>query len=99
MLQGLRLGEQRPQNFSSRRTALSMQDAVPAVRPFAAKYELGAVATALRAPGDQLLDARRPLFHQDFHRIGIAQAVAGTERVLQMQADFIFVAECSGNSA
>ena len=74
-----------------------MQHAVPAVRPFASEHELGAVAIELRAPGNQLLDARRPLFHQDFHRIGITQAIAVAESVLQVQADFIFVAE-RGNS-
>ena len=29
----------------------------------------------------------------------IAQAVAGIERVLQMKADFVFIAECGGNAA
>jgi hypothetical protein len=52
VLQGLGLGIERAQNFPSGGIALRMQDAVAAVRAFAAEDELGAVAIKMRAPGD-----------------------------------------------
>jgi len=70
-----------------------MQNAVVEVRAFASEDQPGAVAAELRAPGDQFVNALRPLLNQSLDRGGIAQTVAGLERPLQVQADFIFVAE------
>ena len=78
---------------------MSMQDAVAAVGGFARERQPRALAVKLRAPVDQLLDAVRAFFHQDVRRIHVHDAVAGADRVLQVQADLIFVAQGNGNSA
>ena len=78
---------------------MGVQHAVAAVRAFAGEGDLGAGAIELRAPLDQLFDARRAFFHQDARGLFVAQAVAGLQRVLQMQADFIVIAERGGDAA
>jgi len=75
-----------------------MQDAVPAVRAFASESEFGAVAIELRSPGDEFLDPFGGVFDQDFCCFRIAETVARIQRVLQVQADFIFVAQRDGDS-
>ena len=76
-----------------------MQNAVAAVSAFAAENELGAAAIELRTPGDQLFNASRAFLHKRFHRFREAQAVAGDQRILQVQADLIFVAEGRRNTS
>ena len=61
--------------------------------PSRAECELGSLRSNSRAPGNQLLDALGTLFDQNLRGFRIAQAVAGLQRVLQVEADFVFVAE------
>ena len=77
---------------------MSMQDAVTAVRRLARKRQLGSFAIKLRSPIDQLLDTLRTFFHQDVRCFDVHESVTGVNRVLQVQADFIFVAQCDGDS-
>ena len=78
---------------------MGMQNPVAAMCAFAGKGELGSLAIELRAPLNQFFDALRAFLHQDFRGFRIAQTIAGNERVLQVQADFVFVAECGGDAA
>ena len=78
---------------------MSMQDAVTAVRRLARKRQLCSFAVKLRSPIDQLLDTLRAFFHQDVRCLHVYDSVTGVDRVLQMQADFVFVAQRDGDSA
>ena len=90
---------ERAANLAAGGIAVGMQHAAAAVRAFAGEGDLGAGAVELRAPLDQLLDARRPFFDQHARGLFVAQAVAGLQRVFQMQPDFIFIAERGRNAA
>ena len=78
---------------------MRVQNAVAAVRAFAAEGELGALAIEFRAPLNQFIDALGGVLHQYFGGFGIAQAIAGLQRVLEVETDFVFVAECGRNAA
>jgi hypothetical protein len=87
------------ENFASGGVAMCVQNAIAAVCALPAKSKFGALAVELRAPLDQLLNAIGGIFDKDGCRLRVTQAVAGVERVLQMKADFIFIAERSGDPA
>src|SRR5436190_901288 len=93
------LGIKRASDLPAGGVTMRMQDTGAAVRSFASEGQLGAVAVKSCAPVDQLLDALRPLFHQYSGGLGIAQTVAGIERILQMQPNIIFVAQGYGDAA
>src|SRR4051812_27987472 len=57
------------------------------------KHEFCAVALA---PGNQLINSLLALLQQQFDCRHIAQAVARVERVLQVQADIVFIAQPRG---
>src|SRR6266446_7748185 len=73
--------------------ALRVQDAVAAVGALARERKLGSVAIKLCAPLDQFFNARRTFFDEHADGFHIAQAVSGDERVLKVQAHFVFVAK------
>ena len=75
-----------------------MQHPAAAVRPLPGEGDLGAGAVELCAPLDQLLDARRSFLHQNARRLFVAQAIAGLQRVFQVQAHLILVTERSRNA-
>ena len=50
-------------------------------------------AIELRAPLDQLFDASGAFFNENARRCLVAQAITGLQRVIEMQADFVVVAE------
>src|SRR5689334_11878782 len=72
---------------------MGMKDAIATVRALASKGKFGGLAVELSAPGNQLLDALRRLFYQNLGGFGIAQAVSGIERVLQVEADLVLVTQ------
>ena len=78
---------------------MGMQNTVSAVSPLAPESELGSVTIELSTPGNQFLDPLGGIFHQNTRSGFVAQAIAGVEGVLEMQADFVFVAESCGNSS
>ncbi len=86
-------------NLASGRVAVSVQHAVAAVRAFAGERDLGSGAVELRAPLDQLFDAGRAFFDQHARGLFVDQSVAGLQRVFQMQANFIVIAERGRNTA
>ncbi len=92
-------GQQRAADFAPRRIAMRMQNARAAVRGFASEGELRAGTIEFRAPFDQLRDVLRAFFNEQCHRFGPAKAVARIDRVLFVEADFVFVAEGHGNAA
>src|SRR3954469_17492470 len=76
-----------------------MQDAVAAVRAFAREDQLAAGPVELRSPGDQLFNAGGTFLDEDLGGVDVAEAIAGVKRVLEVQADLIFIAERGGDSA
>ena len=78
---------------------MGVQNAIAAMRAFTSKSELGALAVKFGAPLNEFLDAPGGVLDEGFGSFNIAQAVAGDESVLQVQADFVFIAEGGGNSA
>ena len=93
VFQSLAFGVESPQNLASRGIAVGVQDAVAAVRAFPAEGELGALAIEFGAPLNQFVDALGSVFHQHLGRFGIAKAIAGLQRVLQVKTDLVLVAE------
>ncbi len=86
-------------DFASGGIAVGVQHAVAAVRALAGEGELGALLIELRAPLDQFLDAQRAFLDEDARRVAVAEAVAGNQRVLQVQADLVLVAERDSDAA
>ena len=99
ILERFGFGIQSAEDFASSGISMRVQDAVTAVCAFTSESQLGAFAIEFRAPLKQFLDAFRPFFHQYLGGIGVAQAIAGIECVLEMKADLVFVAECGGNTS
>ena len=99
MLQRRGLQIQRAANLAAGGISVGMQHAAAAVRALAREGDLGAGAIELRAPLDQLLDARRAFLHQHARGLFVAQAVAGLQRVFQVQPNLVVVAERSGDAA
>ena len=78
---------------------MSMQDAVAAVCGLTRKGQPSTLAVKLRTPVNKFLDALRSFFYQDARCIGIHNSVPGLNSVLQVQADFVFIAQRDGDSA
>ena len=78
---------------------MGMQYTVAAMGAFPGEGNLGARAIELGAPLDQLFDAHRTFFHQDAGCRLVTQSVAGFQRVVEMQADFVVVAERGRDAA
>src|SRR6266567_6193974 len=78
---------------------MSVQDAVAAVRSFPCERQLRSLAVKFGSPLNKFLNAVRTLLHQYLRRFRITQAIPGDERVLEVKADFILVAERCGDSA
>ena len=99
VLQRLGLHVQGAADLAAGGVALGVQDTRAAVRTLTGERQLGPGAVEFRSPGNQLLDALGAFLHQHLGRFGVAEAVAGVERVLKVEADFVFVAEGRGNPA
>ena len=93
MLKRLQLFTQDAINLSTRRLAFGMQDATPAVGILRPKNQLAPVTLS---PGNQFLNELWSFFQQQFDRGNIAQTISAIERVLQMQADIVFVTQPRG---
>ena len=78
---------------------MRMQYSRAAMRSLAGEGQLHAVAIELCAPIEQFLNTIRTLFHQDLRGALIHDAVARVDGVLQVEANFIFVAEDDRNPA
>lgn len=60
---------------------------------FASERQPGALAIELCSPVNELLNPLRPFFHQYARRFRIDDAVTGVDRVLEMEADLVFIAQ------
>src|SRR6266702_636740 len=85
-------------DLSTRGISMRVQHSIAAMCAFAGERQLGALAVELRTPLDQLLNACWTFFDQHAGGVRITQTVAGIQRVLQVEADFIFIAQGRGNS-
>ena len=95
----VRAGQKCAADFASGGVAMGVQDAGAAMRGFAREGELGAGAIELGAPLDELGDVLGTFFDEERDRFGTAEAIAGVESVLFVEADFVFVAEGDGDAA
>ena len=92
-------GEKSAADFASGGIAVRVEDAGAAVRGFAREGKFGAGAIEFGAPFDELSDVLGAFFDEESYGFRAAEAVAGVERVLFVQADFVFVAERYGDAA
>jgi hypothetical protein len=99
VLQGCGPGVEGSPDLPACGITVGVQNATAAVRGFPRKRQLCAVAVKLCAPVYEFLNALRPFFHQHVGSVSIYDPVACLDCVLQMQADFIFVAQSYGDPA
>ena len=95
----MRAGEQSAADFASSGVAVRVQDAGAAVSGFTSEGKFGAGAIEFGAPLDKLSNVLGAFFDEKSYRFGAAEAIAGVERVLFVEADFVFVAEGYGDAA
>ncbi len=98
-LRGARAMAQRANDFAAGRITLRMQDAIAAVRSFAAQTVGASFAIEGRAPFNQLLNRRRRFLDQGANGLGVAKSIASDQRVLFVQLYFVIITECGGNPA
>jgi len=91
--------EESAADFTAGGIAVCMENARSAMRGLASEGELGAGAIEFSAPFDELGDVLGSFFHQKRDGFRTAQAVAGRDGVLFVQADFVFIAERYSNAA
>jgi 3-dehydroquinate synthase len=92
-------GVESAQDLASRRVPGSVQNPAAAMHAFVGEGQFGAVTIEFRAPLNEFFDTLRGFLQQRFDGVGIAQAIACAERVLQMKMDFVFVTERRGRAA
>src|ERR1700747_1835784 len=95
----VRAGEKSTGDFASRGIAVRVEDPRAAVRGFTREGKFGAGTIEFGAPFDELINVRRAFFDEKRHGLRAADTVSGVERVLFMETDFVFVAECHGDAA
>src|SRR5579859_1570946 len=99
MRNGIGAGKKGAADFAAGGVAVRVKNARTAVRRFAGEGEFCAGPVEFRAPFDELRDVLRTFFDKERDGFGAAKAIAGVDRVLLVQADFVFVAEGHGNAA
>src|SRR5208283_2027438 len=99
MRDGVGAGEEGAADFAAGGNAVGVEDAGTAVGGFTGEGELGAGAIKFGAPFDDLSDVLGAFFDEESDGVGAAQAVAGVEGVLFVEADFVYVAESDGDAA
>jgi 3-dehydroquinate synthase len=83
----------RAYDLAASRVALRVQHAMAAMSALAREQQLAAFSIECSSPGDQLLDCSGTLLDKRAHGLNIAQPIAGEQRVLLMQLDFVVIAE------
>jgi hypothetical protein len=76
-----------------------VENAGAAVSGFTGEGELGACTIEFGAPFDELGDVLGAFFDEEGNGFGTAEAIAGVEGVLLVEANFVFVGEGDGNAA
>jgi hypothetical protein len=95
----VRAGEKSTADFASRGIALRVKDPGAAVRGFTREGKFGAGTIEFGPPFDELINVLRAFFDEKRHGLGAAETVSSAERVLFMETDFVFVAECYRDAA
>ena len=90
---------QRTSDLTAGGIAVSVQDAVPAVRTLTREQQSCSLAIEGGSPFDELFNGGGCFFDQRADRVRIAQPVAGNQGVLLVQFYFIVVVERHGNAA
>ena len=90
VLQRLRLLVEQAQDFFARRCPMRVQNSTAGVGVFQPEYQLCSVVLS---PADQFVNALRRFFQQELYRGQIANPIARLERILQVQTDFILIAQ------
>ena len=70
-----------------------VQYPVAAAGALACEQQLAFLGRLQRGPANEFLDAFRSFFEQHFHGFDVAETVARAQRVLQMETDFVLIAE------
>ena len=99
MRNGMCAGEQGAADFAAGGFAVGVEDAGATVSGFTGESEFGAGAIKFGAPFDELGDVLGAFFDEESDSVGAAEAVAGIDGVLLVEADFVFVAEGDGDAA
>ena len=68
------------------------------MRAFAGKGQLSPVVIKFCAPLNELFDSLRTLLDQNLDGFDVAQAVTGTESVLEMKAHFVLITHSRGDA-
>jgi hypothetical protein len=76
-----------------------VKNAIATVGALAAEGKPGALAIKLRAPPDQFFDTLRGFFDENLGCFGVAESIAGRQRVLKMETYFIFVTESRSDAS
>src|SRR5215470_16260176 len=98
MRQCMSASKQSAADFAAGGVAMRVENARAAVCGLARESQFGAGAIEFRAPFDELSDVLGTFFHQQGYRFRPAESVAGSDGVLLVQADFVFVAEGNGDA-
>ena len=90
---------ERAHDFATCRIAVSVENAIPAVRTLACKQQTRSFPIERGSPFDELLNRSRCLFDQRMHSFNITETVARSNRVLFVKLNLIVVAKRGGDSA
>src|SRR5262250_2428372 len=95
---GIGAGQKRAADFAPGGVAMRMKNPRPAVRGFTRESQLCSGAVELGTPFNQLRDVFGAFLDEQRHRFGATKPVSRVDRVLFVQADFVFVAEGYGDA-
>ena len=95
----LGFGHQSAQNAGAGRIALRVEHPRARVRPLAREGQFASVLVEAHPPLDELVDGFGPFLDEDSNGFLAAQPVAGAQRVVEMQVDFIVFGERHGDAA
>ena len=93
-----RFAVERAGDFATGGVAMGVEDAVTGVGTFAGEEEAGAVFVEFRAPIDEFLNGSGSFLHESVDGWDVAEAVAGVEGVVFVEADFVVVTEGDGDA-
>ena len=97
-LQSAGLQKESSADLAACRVAVRVQNAIAAMGAFPGESNLGPGPVELGAPLNQFLDALRPFFNQDAGGLCVAQTIARLECIVEMNADFVIIAEGCGDA-
>jgi hypothetical protein len=96
MWNGIGAGEKSAADFAASGVTMGVENAGAAVGGFAGESELCAGAVKFGAPFDELRDVPGPFLDKEGYGFRAAEAIARVDRVLLVEADFVFVEDTAG---